>query len=89
MRDALASIIMRTTLDIDDDVLIAAKEIGRRERKSAGLVLSELARATLSKPARKMFKESRPTHGFEPFPPAPGKIVTNQLIDHLRDQEGI
>ena len=38
---------MRTTLDIADDVLHAVKERARREKRSAGDVLSELARATL------------------------------------------
>jgi hypothetical protein len=35
---------MRTTLDIDDDILAAAKERAQRERKSIGTVISELAR---------------------------------------------
>ena len=35
---------MRTTVDIDDDVLQAAKELARRERKTTGRILSELAR---------------------------------------------
>ena len=36
--------LMRTTLDIDDDVLQAAKEIAGEPRLTAGQVLSELAR---------------------------------------------
>jgi len=39
---------MRTTLDIDDDVLEAAKELGRRQRKTMGQVLSALARRALT-----------------------------------------
>jgi hypothetical protein len=39
---------MRTTLDIDDDVLQVAKELARRERKTAGRILSELARRGLT-----------------------------------------
>ena len=35
---------MRTTLDIADDVLFAAKELARREKKPLGQVISELAR---------------------------------------------
>jgi hypothetical protein len=31
---------MRTTLDLDDDVLFAAKEIARREKKTIGKVVS-------------------------------------------------
>ena len=38
---------MRTTLNIDDDVLNAAKERARREKRSAEEVLSELAREAL------------------------------------------
>jgi hypothetical protein len=34
---------MRTTLDINDDVLRAARELARRERKTVGAVISELA----------------------------------------------
>ncbi|HCT56373.1 MAG TPA: hypothetical protein DGD08_04080 [Gemmatimonas aurantiaca] len=36
--------LMRTTLDIDEDVLEAAKERARRESKTAGQVVSELLR---------------------------------------------
>lgn len=35
---------MRTTLNIDDDVLALAKELAAKERRSAGSVLSALAR---------------------------------------------
>ena len=35
---------MRTTLDIADDVLFAAREIAKREKKSIGQVMSDLAR---------------------------------------------
>ena len=34
---------MRTTLDIEEDVLFAAKDLARREKKTAGQVISELA----------------------------------------------
>ena len=44
MRDASS---MRTTLDIDDDVLNAAKEIAANRGTTAGRVLSELARKAL------------------------------------------
>ena len=36
---------MRTTLDIANDVLQAAKDRARREKKTTGEVISELARA--------------------------------------------
>jgi Arc/MetJ family transcription regulator len=47
----IARTVMRTTLDLDDDVLASAKEIARREGKTAGRVLSELARQALTRPA--------------------------------------
>ena len=44
---------MRTTLDLDDDILQAVKEPGRdKERKTAGQMLSELARKAFA-PARR------------------------------------
>ncbi len=43
---------MRTTLDIADDVLHAAKERARREKKTAGEIISELARSALTTLAR-------------------------------------
>ena len=42
---------MRTTLDLDDDVLLAARELAAERRRSLGTVISELARRGLT-PAR-------------------------------------
>ncbi len=39
---------MRTTLDIEDDLLIAAKEMARREHTSAGRIVSRLMRQALT-----------------------------------------
>ena len=77
---------MRTTLDIADDVLQAAKERARRENKTAGEVISELARAALTAPALGTPKVSEPKarYGFRPFPKRGGGVVTNELIDRLR-----
>jgi hypothetical protein len=47
MLDEEAGNDMRTTLDIDDDVLQAAKELAHSRRTTAGKVLSELARRAL------------------------------------------
>ena len=76
---------MRTTLDIDDDVLQAARDVARREKKTAGKVISELARKALgASPAAG--KAAKPFHGFRPFAKR-GGIVTNELIDKLRDDD--
>lgn len=39
---------MRTTLQIDDDVLRAARSLARAERKTVGAVVSDLARKGLA-----------------------------------------
>ena len=41
---------VRTTLEIDDDVLIAAKELAAHRHSTAGKVLSDLARQALHPP---------------------------------------
>jgi len=75
---------MRTTLDIDDDVLDAAKERARRERKTAGQVVSELLRRALTLPEQpRTVNEPPALYGFRPFPPG-DVVVTNALIDELR-----
>lgn len=78
---------MRTTLDIADDVLQAAKERARREKKTAGEVISELARSALNaQPAARSPRAAKALHGFRPFPKR-GGIVTNDLIDGLREDD--
>jgi uncharacterized membrane protein len=78
---------MRTTLQIDDDVLQAAKEIARREKKTAGEVVSMLARSALTAPrGPQAVRETPAVYGFRPFP-ARGAIVTNELLDSLREDD--
>jgi hypothetical protein len=83
---------MRTTLDIDEDILDAAKELDRRERVSAGQVVSRLLRLALTGQSRDQLPpeagEKGQVAGFRPFGPR-GKIVTNDRINALRDQEGV
>ena len=77
---------MRTTLDIDEDVLRAAKELARREKKTAGAVISELARRALTVPNVTRTRAPKALHGFRPFP-GRGGIVTNERIDKLREDD--
>ena len=52
---------MRTTLDIDEDLLQAAKEIAENEGKTAGQVVSELLRKALqAPPSRKQVRNGVP-----------------------------
>jgi hypothetical protein len=82
--------MMRTTLDIADDVLQAAKERARRENKTAGEVISELARAALTAPplvtSKAKVNEPLARYGIRPFPKR-GGVVTNELIDKLREDD--
>ena len=81
---------MRTTLDIEMDVLSAAKEIARQKQVGVGKVVSELLRQALTgntSPTAKI-QPSPSITGFDPFP-SRGVIVTNDLINRLRDAEGI
>ncbi len=77
---------MRTTLDIDEDILEAAKNLGRQTKRTAGAVLSDLARCALttSHAARKSGEAARGIGGFVPFE-SRGGIVNNDLIDRLRE----
>lgn len=80
---------MRTTLDIADDVLQAAKERARRDKTSLGQVISDLARQALTggvAGASRATGEERAVYGFKPFSRR-GGIVTNELIDRLRDDD--
>jgi len=81
---------MRTTLDIDDEVLQAAKEIARRQRSTAGAVLSELARSALTghSVASEAVAEAPAFYGFRPLPAA-GRVVTDEVVKKLMDEEGI
>ena len=80
---------MRTTLDLDEDVLEAAKELARRQNLSAGQVVSQLLRNVLT--GATVFKagiELKTVAGFRPF--SSGKaIVTNEEVNRLREAEGI
>lgn len=91
---------MRTTLDIADDVLFAAKEIAQREKRPVGAIISDLARRAFLTPAAAAssttstdslaphVSERLALYGIHPLPPR-GGIVSNELVDRLRDAEGI
>ena len=78
---------MRTTLDIANDVLQAAKELARREKKTTGEVISELARSALTAPSAVLTAQSvKAVYGFRPFPKR-GSLITNERIDTLREDD--
>jgi hypothetical protein len=79
---------MRTTLDIEDDILQAAKELAQREGGTAGQVISALARRGLANAAAKSKKLSG-TRGGVPLLPSRGEVVTLERVRNLMDREGV
>lgn len=79
---------MRTTLDIDDDVLLAAKERARKERISTGRALTQLARAGLNRSTGGARRGKKSPLGITPLP-SRGEIITNDYVNQLRDKLGI
>jgi hypothetical protein len=75
---------MRTTLDIDDDVLSAAKDLAAAKKTTAGKVISDLVRKALTKPAARTGPEYR--NGLRLMPPAEG-IVTPEMIEQLLEDD--
>ena len=75
--------IMRTTLDIDEDVLETAKELAARRGTTAGRVISELVRSALA-PRDHVVK----TRNGVPLLPTrkPATLVTPEMVNRLRDE---
>jgi hypothetical protein len=73
---------MRTTLDLEEDVLLAAKEIAKQRGNTVGQVLSDLARQALT---RRIPVSKR--HNLPLFPVQPDAgVVTLEMVNHLRDE---
>ena len=75
---------MRTTLDIDDDVLQAAKELAAIRSSSAGKVLSELARRGLQREGPEV-----PVRNGVPLMPRQASgtpKMTLRRVNELRDE---
>lgn len=74
---------MRTTVDIDQDVLLAIKSISKEQGLTAGAVLSQLARQAL------MSHTAATLRNGVPLFPKSGKkrkLVTLELVNQLRDE---
>lgn len=74
---------MRTTLDIDDELLLTVKQIARQSRTTAGNVVSSLLRESLQPKTFKL--EYR--NGIPLLPRRPnGPVVTTELVNRLLDE---
>lgn len=72
---------MRTTLAIDDDVLLAAKAIAHQQNRTLGEVVSELARKSLRRPA-----SAKSRNGIPLLRADAGNMVTLEMVNALRDE---
>jgi hypothetical protein len=67
---------MRTTLDLDADIVQAARQLARQQSKSIGQVISELARTALAADVA-----PRMRNGVPLFSRKPGLALVNRLRD--------
>jgi hypothetical protein len=79
---------MRTTLDIEKDVLIAAKEMARREGETTGRIISRLVRQALcggssDRPLKIEYRNGVPVVSTG------NEIITMEHIRSIIDEEGI
>ncbi len=74
--------LMRTTLDLDDRVLAAARSRARERGVSLGRAVSELALDGIVARAG----TGTVSDGFPMLPPVPGHVITDQMVqDALAD----
>lgn len=75
---------MRTTLDVDDDLLQAVKELAAVRQVSAGRVVSDFIRKGLETPG----KVSKVRNGVPLMPrrPAGSPPLTSKLVNQLLDE---
>ena len=72
---------MRTTLDIEDDVLAAAKELAHRQGVTAGKVVWSHLRSALTGNASAQPSDAAAVAGFRPFAASDQQRVNNEQID--------
>lgn len=80
---------MRTTLDIADDVLAAAKERAAREKISVGQALTGLARAGLAGTGGTRGKGGSKPRGRFALLSKRNEIVTLEHVRAISDDEGV
>jgi len=80
---------MRTTLDIEDDVLQAAKELASSEKSTAGKILSRLAREAMFRTTSRVARRPTTRNGVPIFPARSGEIVTLEKVQKLIEEEGV
>jgi hypothetical protein len=73
---------MRTTIDLEDDVLFATKELAKKRGTTVGRVLSELARQSLTRQTPVATRDGLPLFPVQ----SKAGLVTLELVNRLRDE---
>jgi len=73
---------VRTTLDLDEDILAAARELARGERQSLGAIVSALARAGL-RPRSVEVVDGLPVIRATPSSP----VITSETVRRALEDE--
>ena len=73
---------MRTTLDIEGDILLAAKEIARQRGVTTGKVVSDLMRQAMTQPVTVTTRTGIPLFPVQ----VDAGPITLELVNQLRDE---
>lgn len=74
---------MRTTLDLDEDLILVAKQLAEQRRATMGQVVSQLMRKALEPQGTPRVRNGVPL--FTPIAGAPKPSLS--LVNQLRDEE--
>ena len=81
---------MRTTLNLDEDAVLAARNLAQRERVSLGVAVSQLIRRGASGGAPRLAARAAPAlRGRFALLPARDELITPQHVRELIEREGI
>ena len=75
---------MRTTLDLEDELLLAVKEIAKQRGTTASHVVCALIRESLQPRSVKLaYRDGVPVLPLRPN----GPVITSELVNRLRDED--
>ena len=77
---------MRTTLDLDDNALDAVRDLASVEKRSIGKVAGDLILEALR---NRSSREFAVRNGVPLIPRTGGEVVTEELIQRIRDDAGL
>ena len=80
---------MRTTVNLAEDALIAARHVAQRERISLGDAISELVRRGATGGGPAPARRAAPLRGRFTLLPARDEVITPQHVRDLMEREGI